>query len=107
MVTPARIAPAVQKSLEGGGITELFAVHPIGVDQPTRRPQSELGVMSKNHLTYDPSDTSVMTKEHFTHYIAEVHPWQQHSPRLTTSGSACCSRSAPPSPSVPPDRSRS
>ncbi len=34
-------------------VAELLAVHPIGVDQHTRGPQCELGVMTKNHLTHD------------------------------------------------------
>src|SRR5256885_11616737 len=68
MVTPARIAPAVQASLEGGSVTELFAVDPIAVDQRTCRTQCELGVMGKKHLTHDPFRDNVTTKREFTHY---------------------------------------
>ena len=53
VVAPARPAETVQIGVEGGQVTELLAVHPVAVDQHTRRPQCELGVMSKNHLTHD------------------------------------------------------
>ena len=60
--------------------------------------------MTKKHLTHDPfRRTSVTTKADFTHYIREVHRMattNQHA-KSTTSGSVCCSRSAPPSHSDP------
>ncbi len=53
VVAPAGPAEAVQIAVERVEVSELLTVHPVGVDQHTRSPQGELGVMTENHLTRD------------------------------------------------------
>ncbi len=54
MVAPACPAEAVQVLVQRRQIADLLAVDAVAVDQHTRGPQCELGVMTKNHLTHDP-----------------------------------------------------
>ena len=54
MVAPPGPAEPVQVAIQGRQVLELLALHPLAVDQHTRRAQRELGVMTEKHLTHDP-----------------------------------------------------
>ena len=53
MVAAAGPAVAGEVDVQGGQVAEVLTVDPIGVDQDTRRPQSELGVMTEKRVTHD------------------------------------------------------
>ena len=67
-VAAAGPAPGGQVLVQRLLVGELFAVHPVGVDQHAGRPKCEFRVMTEIHLTRYLSRRTVMTEAHFTPY---------------------------------------